>query len=360
MVSALTHVTRWDTIRLLCRLSGCWLKPGDPVSIPAAVEWEPLIEAASSQLVTPALGFALRGRTDLPQEIADYLAAVLFLTRERNDFILGGLAKTLEAFRAVGIRPVLMKGGASIVSGLYPDPAMRIVTDIDLLITINQTDEAARLLANIGFIPFQSNSVNYSQHHHLRPQYDPATGLVIELHVRPLLNRWHRLIDARTMIDEARVTPFCGDMVFIPSPTHRVIQNIVHNQLSDGNYARRRIDARQMLELAALIYRHSGEIDWLALRGAFNQNDQLITLQDTLEIAENLFGAPANTLIGRSGNNPMDGLESEVHRSDLNWLIDRFVTAFTQRPRTLLRIFRPRSWRRLVKAMRRDMRGERW
>lgn len=351
---------RWAVVVLLCRLAGGWLRPATPIVLPSEDTWEPLIEAASSQLVTPALSFALRGRADLPRRVADYLEGVLFLNRERNESILNGLASTLKALDAAGIRPVLLKGGAAIASGLYPDHAMRIIGDIDLLITPFQAEHAARLLASRGFLSFQSSEINYSTHHHLAPQHDPRAGLVIELHIRPLLNQWRQFIDIQAMIAQAYPVPFRGGSVLIPSPTHSVVHNIVHSQLSDKNYVRHRLDARQMLELVALIYRYGEEIDWPGLRRTFEANGHLATLQDTLETAEVLFDVPANVAIGRSGGNVLDRLRSEAQRSDVSWLFERFTSAVRTRPDRLLRIFNLRSWKRLLKALRQGMRAERW
>ncbi len=145
----------------------------------------------------------------------------------------------------------------------------------------------------------------------------------------------------------------------VPSPTHRVIHNIIHNQLSDLNYACHRIDVRQMLELAALIQRHADEIDWPAIRRAFGSNGQAPMLEDTLEIVGSLFGVSTG-VITRSPRNPLLALQREVEKSDLSWLFKRYARAIKARPATLLRGFQPRSWSKMLKAIRRDFRAQRW
>ena len=351
---------RWDTIVLLCHLLDFWREPRSLGCLPKDGTWEPLIEAASAHLVTPALGVTLRNRTGVPQDVADYFDAVLSLNRQRNDSILRGLISTVDAFREIGIEPVLLKGGAAIASGLYPYPAMRIIGDIDLLIPEEQGEQAASLLAGLGFASLPSERVNYREHHHLAPQHDPETGLMLELHVRPLLNRWGRLLDAKAMIGHARLVDFRGRQLRVPSPTHSVIHNIVHNQLTDQNYARHRLDTRQMLELAALILRHGEAIDWQAVRNTFADNDEMPLLQDTIETVEALFEIPAPYALGRSGNAPLRALKAEANRSDVSWMFDRSVSAVRTRPSLLLRVFQPYYWRRFFKALRQEMRGERW
>jgi hypothetical protein len=351
---------RWEIARLLCRLAGGWLTPADYIPLPAGHSWEALIEAASYHLVTPTLAYCLRGRGDVPQPVSEYLDGVFFLNRERNETLVGGLAAALKALNAAGIQPTLLKGIASIASGLYPDPAMRILGDIDLLVQGDEGESAARMLASLGFEAIPSDRVDYGEHHHLAPQRDPVTGMIIELHVRPVLRQWDRLLDAISLREQARPIRFQGSSVLIPSPTHRMIHNIVHNQLSDRNYAGRQLNIRQVLELAALVRRHVEDIDWPAVRRTFETSGQLPVLQDTLEIVESLFGVSARADMGRSAHRPVPMLQRELDKSDLSWLFERYAQAIMKRPVTLVRAFQPRSWKRIRTALQSRLRSERW
>ncbi len=191
---------RWEIIGLLCRLAGGWLRPPHPVALTSQRNWELIIEAASYHLVTPALSYSLKGRSGVPQAINDYLGAVLFLSGERNQDLLGGLAQPLRALNGAGIEPILLKGIASIASALYPDPAMRILSDIDLLVPESEAENASRLLAALGFRQaFANELIDYGEHHHRVPQRHPDTGVVIELHVRPVLNEWDSLLNTQSV-----------------------------------------------------------------------------------------------------------------------------------------------------------------
>ena len=66
------EMPRWDILRLLCALIGASLKGDRSLSLPPAMNWQSLIEAASYRLVTPALAFALQGRSELPPAVRDY------------------------------------------------------------------------------------------------------------------------------------------------------------------------------------------------------------------------------------------------------------------------------------------------
>jgi hypothetical protein len=90
----------------------------------------------------------------------------------------------------------------------------------------------------------------------------------------------------------------------------------------------------------------------------FEANAQAAVLEDSLAVSAALFGTP------KAHNIPADGrlrlLQSAIDRSDVNWLMERVAAAVSLQPILLLRIFHPRSWRRIAKALRRDLQAERW
>lgn len=352
------EMARWDILRLICALIGASLKGDHSLCLPPAVNWQSLIEAASYRLVTPALAFALQRRSEPPPAVRDYLDGVLFLNRDRNRVMLGVLADALRAFNHAGLKPVLLKGGANVVADIYPDSAMRLLGDIDLLLPKGEAAAAAQILQTLGYQPAPNDRVRYSEHHHLVPQRDPVSGVTIELHVEPVLRDWHGMLTAADIFAQAIPLQFQDCAVFLPSPTHRVIHTIVHSELSDGNYALRRLDVRQFMELAALMLRYGPEIEWAAVQRRFETNAQAVVLEDSLAVGAALFGIPEAHSIPADGRLRL--LQSAIDRSDVNWLMERVAAAVSLQPILLLRIFYPRSWWRIAKAFRRDLQAERW
>lgn len=352
------EMPRWDILRLICALIGASLKGDRSLSLPRSVNWQSLIEAASYRFVTPALAFALQGRSELPEAVRDYLDGVLFLNRDRNRVMFGVLADALRAFNRAGLKPALLKGSANVVADIYPDSAMRLLGDVDLLLPEAEAAAAAQILQSLGYRPAPNDRVNYSEHHHLVPQCDPVSGVTIELHVQPVLRDWHRMLTAADIFAQATPMQFQDCAVFLPSPTHRVIHTIVHSELSDANYALRRLDVRQFMELAALMHRYGEEIEWAAVHERFEANAQAAVLEDSLAVGAALFGTP------KPHNDPAEArlrvLQSAIDRSDVNWLMERVAAAVSLQPILLFRIFHPRSWRRIASALRRDLQAERW
>lgn len=69
----------------------------------------------------------------------------------RNTIFLNELARIVPAFGENGIKPILLKGIAFIASGLYPQPGLRPLADIDLLIPRENLPRALEILSGLGY-----------------------------------------------------------------------------------------------------------------------------------------------------------------------------------------------------------------
>lgn len=87
------------------------------------------------------------------------------------------LGRVREAYDG---RIVLIKGID--VARLYPDPALRLFGDLDLLVDDAEAAQAALLSA--GFQEVGDPDL-YIDHHHLRPLQRPELPLAVEIHFRP-------------------------------------------------------------------------------------------------------------------------------------------------------------------------------
>jgi Uncharacterised nucleotidyltransferase len=86
----------------------------------------------------------LPGQPGVPREIRDYLDAVLTLNGQRNALLLEALSRIVAALNVIDIEPVLMKGCARLVEGEYPQPNMRFLGDLDILVPANRAADAMR------------------------------------------------------------------------------------------------------------------------------------------------------------------------------------------------------------------------
>ena len=334
--------------RWLCHALARALYPGPGDTAPAwpddPADVEALVTLSGHHLVTPALAHALRGNDTVPPEAAEYLEAALYLNRQRNDQIVSGLEIAVRALSEVGVAPILLKGGANLVDGLYPDPAMRIVGDLDLLVAPDSASAASEALSRAGFDDFgeeEQRPVPYARHHHLPMQSHRESGVGIEVHRAVLPAPFDRMLDAAQLRRRALPLAFGGRAVALPSPTDRVLHNIVHDQLVDGAYHRRSANLRQLLDLSLLCHRHRGAIDWGEMEAAFAGRKARV-LTYALDLTGLLETSPPTESSSASIERLRKGIEHP--RSLLRTGLQDTATRVIRQPGIALNLLAPRTW----------------
>ena len=162
-------------------------------------------------------------------------------------FSLAGTAHLARARRAVEGPLLLVKGPE--LGSRYPDPALRIARDLDLVVPDPGSAQEALLAA--GY--FESGDPElYARAPHLRPLAWPGLPMVLEVHRRP---NWPPRLDAPSAAEllAGAVPSATGvDGLLAPAPERHVLVIAVHAWMH-GPLAR----ARDLLDVALL----AGEAD---------------------------------------------------------------------------------------------------
>ena len=276
----LVHVMRrYDAFLFLARALGLPDRDGRNVRAlrhdlgRGAIGWEAVVELASQQLVTPALRQALSAKgllPDLPAEVRDYLEAVHGLNRERNRKITAQVVESTAALNAIGIEPVLLKGVAHLLADLYGDPAVRVIGDIDLLVSAERAADAVGALRRIGYREAGVEDFSFTTHHHHEPLVR-GDDACVEVHTEPVLPAFAKLSPAEPVRRSAGPLMVGGYRAWLPSAQDRVAHNIVHGQLADGHYWCGWIALRPLCDLVRLRIAHDDAIDWPQLLAAFDR-----------------------------------------------------------------------------------------
>jgi hypothetical protein len=103
--------------------------------------------------------------------------------------VTGVILDTVEAIAAVarqdGLEVTLMKGCASALR-YYPEPHMRTMGDVDLLVSEAQREPLEHRLRDMGFVqPGDPREALTRDHHHSLPFRHRSNGLYLEVHTRP-------------------------------------------------------------------------------------------------------------------------------------------------------------------------------
>jgi hypothetical protein len=236
-----------------------------PVAVPEA-DWPQLISLASSHFAISHLAAALAGpqRPPLSHDVGDYFAAVRQLGETRSKSMRNQLGEIVVALNGASITPLLLKGAAYEAIGLYPRDGTRVFSDLDLLIPVDKIVLAVTVLKSLGYQPDEANAEALGdQHHHLPEMTRPDRMAAVELHREPLRWQARGLLPKPELLREAeRVSLSGGGEALVPSPTHLVLHNILHGQVSSYRHWAGRFLLKDAIDLVALERRFAAAIDW--------------------------------------------------------------------------------------------------
>jgi hypothetical protein len=287
-------VTRWDAFADVCGYLRACLLGGKPPRRRRYREWKLLIEMNSFHYATPSLAGCLHDETSIPREIRDYLDAVLTLNGRRNAVLLEALSRIIATLNAVDIQPVLLKGCARLLADDCPQPSMRFLGNLDVLVPANRaTDAYTALLAN-GFSEKPEYGMPPAGHYHLPALHEHKTGAGVEIHAHLTDSHFAPVLSTPWFCDGTRpVRLENGLYVRLPDPTRSACHNIVHQQLHHEKYPNPAIELRQLLDLALIRKRHEAAIDWAELDHLFCRIGLGEVLATYLHFCEELLGQKA-------------------------------------------------------------------
>lgn len=351
-------MNRWAAFESLCAL----LAPaGAPLPHEVSQwDWNALVALASEHLVTPALTRRVAGLTTAPEAASQYFATIHALNARRNAVILDAIAAVTSGLHEVGIEAVLLKGAASLVTGLYDDPAERMVGDIDLLVRPTDIDAAARRLDALGYRMRERAPrwVYPAYVRHIPVMVHQETGVGVEIHENLVTPTLELLLPAADVFVRAHRITWQGREVLVPGPTHRVIHNIVHDQVLHGRFAEGTTELRQLLELARLASRHADAIDWPDVEQRFDRAKHGHVLRNQAAIcgalmrvdmpvgAKSTAGAVSRLAAAMQSPLPISG------KSKLRRLMQVYIGGCIANPRLALNLLNPFWWPERIRGIR--------
>ena len=115
---------------------------------------------AALQGVTPLVAYNLvtnDSPVQIPQPYFDQLNQTYRQTLYRNMVLTGELTSVLTAFRNRGVEVITLKG-TTLAEILYGNPALRTVSDMDLLVHPADIPLSASILRELGYKKLDSRS----------------------------------------------------------------------------------------------------------------------------------------------------------------------------------------------------------
>ncbi len=247
-------------------------------------DWEKTVQVAAREQVLPTL----HGKLSCPPEIADFLEGIHELNAERNRQLLGEVETLAHLLNQAGIEPVLLKGSAYLVAGVYPDAADRWLQDIDFLVSPPRSAEAFEIIRSSGYEPYVPEPTALVRHHH--PMLFQALRFPVEIHHSLGLGACNTFLTADELAGASTAFQLGRARVRVPSAEHLMTHLIMHSQMHHGSSDRIWPSLRAMYDLALLERRFT--IAWDAIRSRFRSHRKTALLNLHLIQVDKVMGLP--------------------------------------------------------------------
>jgi len=265
-------------------------------------DWGMVVELADHYFLSPALWKSLNQvppNFAVPEDIAAYLGQVYRLNSERNQGLLGQLEELVFGLNAQGIEPVLLKGASHLVTDVYPDPACRMMGDLDLLVGPGEIDRALEVLEELNYGVKPQDRTRFDDHHHVAPRIREDRLAPVELHRGLILHEVAHLLPTEVAIRNTEAVASNGWSARILSPTYRMIHNMLHSGIVNRYYEESELDLNALYEMYRMMRRYGERIDWAEIAATFAGHQIKGVLDGYLHALKNLFGAaPEGARVG--------------------------------------------------------------
>jgi Uncharacterised nucleotidyltransferase len=355
---------RWESFLFITRALRAYVAR-KPLPVRTEPAWPRVIALASQHLVSPAIGIVLLHERSIPNGVRDYFAAVIALNQERNRRLEAAIREAIEALNRPGITPLLLKGAANLLEGLYHDPAARIMGDIDMLVPAERVKEASAVLASIGYdaaAPMASQRKRWilmkPHPHHAPMQIHVKSGAGIELHHELVHRGSSRLINARDALAHAAPRERDGLRYLLLCQNDRVTHNIVHAQLHHSRQRLGLVDLRQMFDLALLIEQRGDLVGWREIEARFALAAAAQVLGDQIALLNALFGCRI-PLAAQSPGRALARLRRAIAEGPgriavLQEIAAYYWAAFCRQPLLAINFLNPLWWPQRIKGWQRQ------
>ncbi|NUO62568.1 MAG: nucleotidyltransferase family protein [Gemmatimonadaceae bacterium] len=293
-----------DPVALTHILLG-YLSRADAPPPPTLAAWDALADEAEAQEVDAAMYVVATRRGEvLPHHLEQRLALAAALNGVRNARRRVELRAILEAFGAAGVDAIVLKG-MHLAHLVYPDPSMRLMSDIDILVREASLARAADVMRALGYRQDREETLErtLAAAHHL-PAFRREEASPVEIHwtiSRPpspfdvdLAGLWERSraamigdVPARVLCDADLIQHLCLHLAY----NHAWVLR-----------EQREAPLRALLDLVVSLERLAPEIDW----------KQSIERANRLGTGRFVYCALA--VVGRMAERPLDDVLAGLAR----------------------------------------------
>lgn len=146
-------------------------------------DWQLLINLAEKHGLSNLLFMHLRRlEIKIPTSARQQLLSLQVRHRRANQARIKAIREIVETLNRHRIDNALLKG-AALIHVLYPSPELRPMSDIDILVHKEQSENAQQCLRDLGYIADNRNTGFLAEHHHLPVASRSLDGIPIHVEI---------------------------------------------------------------------------------------------------------------------------------------------------------------------------------
>ncbi len=264
-----------------------------------SIDWLSVVEIANTHFLTASLYYSLLDKDLLSfiedEELLSYLEQIYIINLDRNQKIIEQSKEISDILLEKDIKPVFLKGAASLLQNDYEDAGMRFLSDIDFCVSESDYVTAREQLLSSGYIPnIDAAGIDVELHHHWWPMCHPKWDVVNELHRSILTFPYSDYIDCG--VDNCQDSAKHNNMAVL-LPTFRLMHAFLHSDIADRNYELKKIDLRQLYEISRIVDTYDSQIDWVYIEAFLKRHKMWDKFYCRLSLIDELFKVHASILI---------------------------------------------------------------
>lgn len=304
----------------------------DP-ALPDVLDWDSLIVSAASVEILPLLYLHaqhLPVTLQPPAAIQQRLHIAYLHAAAHNFRMFYERDAVLSAFYQADIRLIPLKG-SHLLSLVYPDPAIRVMGDVDLLVHREDLPRGRAVLAALGYEPYGSSLVNDPHAHHEKFVHDSAAPVELHWSLGLRDDQRARPVDSDALWARAQAAELGGVPVQVLESTDLFIYLCLHNYFHGFH-----VGLRRLLDLVLLVQKHPEAVhpDRLWPRAAAWRVVRPVALM--VEVLRDWFH-----VVGP----PIPITRDDAFVAALDRVKDRILTPETEgTPPHMSRLFGPQHW----------------
>ncbi|MFN0182026.1 MAG: nucleotidyltransferase family protein [Gemmatimonadales bacterium] len=327
--------------------NGFWLAHlrGEAIPAPSQTDWAALLsDAGTHQLRGLTYRLVADGpfATEAPAEVLGKLHEAYTGTAYRNALLFRQTRQLVKPLVDRGI-PVILLKGLHLARFVYPEPALRNMADVDIMVPRSSLAEAERAMLELGFgpVPRPDLEAFCAESNHLAKLFKDGAP-VVEVHWTIERPTAPFPIDLDGLWSRSRAVELEGVPVRVLSPEDLVLHLVLH-----CSYHHRfdRSAFKALVDLDTVIRRSDPRLDWTVLAERARQWRATSYLYTTLRAVTEVIGSPV----------PAPWLRSLDHEGDddamVRVAVEHTVTAEPELPAPFLALAGAKSWRQRLAVM---------